>query len=106
MTKKLFVGSLPYTTTTEQLQELFSQVGLVSSANVIIDKYTGQGKGFGFVEMSTEAEAQKAIDTLNGHNLGGRSIVVSAARPQEDRGNRSFGGGGGGNRGNFRSKRW
>ena len=114
MSKKLFVGRLAYEATNQQLEELFSQVGTVVSATVIMDRFTGQGKGFGFVEMSTEEEAQKAIDTLNGKELGGRTIVVNEARPQEDRGGRrSFGGGGGnsggggGNgRGNFRSKRW
>lgn len=107
MSKKLFVGRLAYETTNSQLEEFFSQVGTVVSATVIMDKFTGQGKGFGFVEMSTDEEAQKAIDTLNGKELGGRTIVVNEARPQEDRGGRrSFGGGGGNGRGNFRSKRW
>ncbi len=109
MSKKLFVGRLAYETTNSQLEEFFSQVGTVVSATVIMDKFTGQGKGFGFVEMSTEEEAKKAIDELNGKDLGGRSIVVNEARPQEDRGNMSFGGGGGGDNsrlGNFKSKRW
>lgn len=106
MTKRLFVGSLPYTATDEQLHELFSQVGPVVSVHVITDRYTGQGKGFAFVEMSTEADAQKAIDTLNGHDFNGRSLVVNEARPQEDRGGQKFHGGGGGQRGNFRPKRY
>lgn len=88
MAKRLFIGSLPYDATNSQLEELFSQAGKVESVNVITDRYTGQGKGFGFVEMATEEEAQKAIKTLNGASLGGRTIVVNEARPQEDRGNR------------------
>lgn len=111
MAKRLFVGSLPYETTNQQLEELFAQAGTVVSANVIIDRYSGRGKGFGFVEMSTEEEAQKAIQTLNGYNLNGRSIVVNEARPMEDRGPRPGGGGrdnrsaGGNRRGGFQ-KRW
>lgn len=88
MAKRLFVGSLPYDATNSQLEELFAQAGKVESVNVITDRYTGAGKGFGFVEMATEAEAQKAIKTLNGASLGGRTIVVNEARPQEDRSNR------------------
>jgi RNA recognition motif-containing protein len=85
MAKRLFVGSLPYDTTTSQLEELFSQAGKVESVNVITDRYTGRGKGFGFVEMATEGEAQKAIKMLNGADFAGRTIVVNEARPQEDR---------------------
>jgi RNA recognition motif-containing protein len=88
MAKRLFVGSLPYDITDAQLEELFSQAGKVESAKVIIDRYTGRGKGFGFVEMTTEEEAQKAIKTLNGHDLNGRTIIVNEARPQEDRSQR------------------
>lgn len=88
MAKRLFVGSLAYDATNSQLEELFSQVGKVESVNVITDRYTGRGKGFGFVEMSTEEEAQKAIKTLNGSELNGRTIVVNEARPQEDRSQR------------------
>jgi RNA recognition motif-containing protein len=116
MAKRLFVGKLPYEVTSSQLEELFAQAGTVSSVNVITDKFTGQGKGFAFVEMGTEEEAQKAISTLNGYNLNGRSIVVNEARPQEDRGGSRGGGGGGfggGNRGGSgggggfsRQKRW
>lgn len=98
MAKRLFIGSLPYDTTNQQLEELFAQAGTVESVNVITDRYSGRGKGFAFVEMATEEEAQKAIQTLNGHNLNGRSIVVNEARPQEDRANR-------GDRGGY-SKRW
>lgn len=96
MTKKLFVGRLPYEATNSQLEELFSQVGKVQSVNVITDRYSGQGKGFAFVEMETAEEAQKAIEKLNGYNLNGRSIVVNEARPQEDRGSKK----------NYSSKRW
>ncbi len=92
MNKRLFVGSLPYSATAEQLQELFVQAGTVVSINVITDRYTGQGKGFAFVEMGTAEEAKKAIEMLNGKQLDGRSIIVNEARPQEDR---SSGGGGG-----------
>lgn len=112
MAKRLFVGKLPYEVTSEQLQDLFSQAGTVSSVSVITDKFTGQGKGFAFVEMGTDEEAQKAISTLNGYNMNGRTIVVNEARPMEDRGGSRGGGGfGGGNRGGggggfSRQKRW
>ncbi|MCK9438630.1 MAG: RNA-binding protein [Patescibacteria group bacterium] len=92
--KKLFVGSLPFTTKEEELKDFFSQVGTVESAAIIIDKMTGRSKGFGFVEMSSDEEAQKAVDTLNGTDLGGRNIVVNIARPKEDRPSGGFGGGG------------
>jgi RNA recognition motif-containing protein len=99
MAKKLFVGSLPYSTTQEEIAQLFSQVGSVASVNVIIDRYTGRAKGFAFVEMSTDEEAKAAVEKLNGYSLGGRAIVVNEARPQEDRGNRGGGGGFGGGHG-------
>lgn len=95
MGTKLYVGSLPYSTTEQQLSELFSQHGTVQSAKVITDRYTGQSRGFGFVEMATGEEAQKAIAALNGMALGGRTLVVNEARPQEKR---PYGGGGGGDR--------
>ena len=88
MTNKLFVGKLSYTLTDSQLEEHFAQAGKVLSAKVIVDRYSGQGKGFGFVEMSTEEEAKKAMDTLNNSTLDGRTIVVSEARPQENRENK------------------
>jgi RNA recognition motif-containing protein len=91
MAKRLFVGSLPYSTTTNQLEELFASVGKVESVNIITDKFSGQSKGFGFVEMGTEEEAQKAISEINGKELDGRAIVVNEARPMEDRGNRGGG---------------
>ncbi len=93
MGTKLYVGSLPYSTTEQQLNELFSQYGTVQSAKVITDRYTGQSRGFGFVEMATGEEAQKAIAALNGSTLGGRTLVVNEARPQEKR---PYGGGSGG----------
>lgn len=114
MGKRLFVGGLPYSATSDQLKDLFSQVGTVVSANVIMDKYSGQSKGFGFVEMTTEEEAQKAVDTLNGTELDGRKIAINEARPLEARPQGSFGGGGrddrrggrGDRRGGGRSSRW
>ncbi|MGH7205776.1 MAG: RNA recognition motif domain-containing protein [Nitrospiraceae bacterium] len=99
MGTKLYVGSLPYSTTEQQLSELFAQHGTVQSAKVIADRYTGQSRGFGFVEMATSEEAQKAIAALNGTPLGGRTLVVNEARPQEKRPYGGGGGGGGGDRG-------
>lgn len=101
MGKKLYVGSLPYTVNEQKLAELFSPHGTVESAKVISDKYSGQSKGFGFVEMSSPEEAQKAIAALNGTQLEGRTLAVNEARPQENRSSRPgggrsrFGGGGG-----------
>lgn len=96
MATKLFVGSLAYGVTDEQLEEFFKAAGNVVSAKVIIDRDTGRSKGFGFVEMGSEEEAKAAVDTLNGKELEGREIAVNEARPQQPRENRSFGGGGGG----------
>ncbi len=94
MGTKLYVGGLPYSTTEQQLNELFSQQGSVTSAKVITDKFTGQSRGFGFVEMSTAEEAQKAISALNGTQLDGRPLTVNEAKPQEKRtGGGGFGGG-------------
>lgn len=81
MGKKLYVGSLAYSTTEDGLKDLFSQVGTVDSASIITDKFSGRSKGFGFVEMSSEEEAKKAIDTLNGKEFEGRKIIVDEARP-------------------------
>ena len=92
---RLYVGSLPYSTTDDQLKDHFAQAGTVVSAHVIIDKMTGRSKGFGFVEMSTEAEAQKAIEMFNGQDMAGRNIVVNVARPMEPRAPRGGGFGGG-----------
>ncbi len=104
MGTKLYVGGLPYSTTEQQLSELFSQQGSVTSAKVISDKFTGQSRGFGFVEMATGEEAQKAITALNGTQMDGRTITVNEARPQEKR-TGSGSGGYGGDRGG-RGGRW
>src|SRR5262244_2989453 len=93
MGKKLFVGNLSFETTSADLEALFAQAGQCESASVITDRATGRSRGFGFVEMSSAAEAQKAIATLNGRELQGRTLNVSEARE------RSSGGGGGGDRG-------
>lgn len=85
MGAKIYVGGLPYATTEQQLSELFSAHGTVASARIITDKFTGQSRGFGFVEMSSEAEAQAAIAALNGTQFGGRTLTVNEARPQEPR---------------------
>ena|SRR6185369_2411371 len=92
MGSKLYVGGLPYSVTEGRLEEIFAEYGSVQSARVISDKFTGQSRGFGFVEMASGDEAQKAIDALNGSQLDGRTLVVNEARPQE----RRPGGGGGG----------
>ena len=94
--KKLFVGSLPFATKEDELKDLFSQAGTVESSIIIIDKMTGRSKGFGFVEMSSDEEAQKAIEMFNGSDVNGRNIIVSEARPQEDRPRNNFGNNGGG----------
>jgi len=96
MAKKLFVGRLSWDTTDTTLKDFFSQAGNVISASVITDRYTGKSKGFGFVEMSTEEEAEKAKNDLNGQALDGRTIAVSEARPMQPR-EKNFRGGGGGN---------
>ena len=98
MGNKLYVGSLPYSVSEEQLSELFAQHGSVTSAKIISDKYSGQSKGFGFVEMSTDDEAKKAIDALNGTDFKGRTLKVNEARPQEERGDRPLRGSGRDNR--------
>lgn len=85
MSAKLFVGSLPYSTTDEELSEMFAGVGTVESAKVIFDRDTQRSKGFGFVEMSTEEEAQAAIKQFDGSDMGGRRIVVNIARPMTPR---------------------
>src|SRR5574338_471185 len=98
MSTKLFVGSLSYSVNDDQLKDAFSAAGTVVSAKVIIDRDTNRSKGFGFVEMSSDDEAKRAIDMLNGKEIEGRPVAVSEARPQENRERRSFGGNGGGNR--------
>ncbi|MDO8451557.1 MAG: RNA-binding protein [bacterium] len=81
----LFVGNLPYDMDSAKLEELFAQVGSVSSAKVITDKYSGRSRGFGFVEMASAEESRKAVETLNGKDVGGRALVVNEARPREER---------------------
>ncbi len=93
MAKRLYVGGLPYRTTDQELSEAFAQAGTVTSASIIMNKMTGQSKGFGFVEMSTDEEAQKAIEMWNGKEFGGRTLTVNEARPMEERPRGSFGGG-------------
>lgn len=95
MGKRLFVGSLPYRVMDAELTELFAQAGTVATAEVISDRDSGRSKGFGFVEMATDEEAQKAIDMFNGYSMDGRALAVNEARPKEDR-PRSGGGGRGG----------
>ncbi len=98
MGNKLYVGNLPYSFRDEDLQQAFSQHGSVSSAKVMMERDTGRSKGFGFVEMGSDAEAQTAINAMNGQQFGGRGLVVNEARPMEPRPPRSggFGGGAGG----------
>jgi len=99
MGNKLYVGNLPYSVRDEDLQQSFGQFGAVTSAKVMMERDTGRSKGFGFVEMGSDAEAQAAIAGMNGQPLGGRSVVVNEARPMEARPPRTgggFGGGGGG----------
>ena len=97
MGNKLYVGNLPYTVRDEDLQQSFGQFGVVTSAKVMMDRDTGRSKGFGFVEMGSDPDAQAAINGMNGQSLGGRSVVVNEARPMEARPPRTggFGGGGG-----------
>lgn len=90
MAKKLFVGGLPWKTTEDELKDAFSKAGTVASVAVITDKMTGRSKGFGFVEMESDEEAQAAIDMWNGQDFGGRNIVVNEAKPKEDRPRRDF----------------
>jgi cold-inducible RNA-binding protein len=98
MGNKLYVGNLPYTVRDEDLQQSFSEYGSVTSAKVMMERDTGRSKGFGFVEMGSDAEAQAAISGMNGQSLGGRSVTVNEARPMEARPPRSGGYGGGGDR--------
>ncbi len=96
MGKKLYVGNLSYSVTNSELEELFSRFGNVESAEVISDRATGRSKGFGFVEMSTEQEAQEAINALNGKDYNGRPLTVNEAKPREERSRGGYGNGGGG----------
>lgn len=103
MATKLFVGSLPYSMTDDDLSALFADFGQVVSAKVIIDRDTNRSKGFGFVEFDDDAAAKAAIDKLNNSEVGGRTIVVNEARPQEPRPRRDFGGDRGGYNGGGRN---
>jgi len=98
MGNKLYVGNLPYSFRDDDLQQAFAAHGTVTSAKVMMERDTGRSKGFGFVEMGSDAEAQTAISAMNGQQYGGRGIVVNEARPMEPRPPRSGGGYGGGNR--------
>src|SRR5207247_8113977 len=99
MGTKLYVGNLPFNTTENELQELFSQAGAVQEVTLMQDRFTGKSRGFAFVTMSSDEEAQNAISKLNGHSIEGRSLTVNEARPREARppggGGRGYGGGGG-----------
>jgi len=104
MTNKLYVGNLAFTTSSQDLQELFATAGTVESASVVEDRDTGRSRGFGFVEMSSQEEATKAIEQFNGKEVNGRSLTVNEAKPRENRaggggGRGGFGGGGGGRSG-------
>ncbi len=111
MSMKLYVGNLSFNTTTQDLQDMFGEIGTVESTNIIEDRETGRSRGFGFVEMSSNEEGQNAISTLNGKEIDGRALTVNEAKPRESNGggggNRGgggggrggYGGGGGGNRG-------
>lgn len=103
MAVKLYVGNLPYSTTDDDLRALFADFGTVESTAVISDRETGRSKGFGFVELSSKEEADKAIEALNGKDHGGRNLVVNEARPREER---PQGGAPRGNGGGFRQRSW
>ena len=105
MTNKLYVGNLPYSMRDDDLQQHFARFGPVSSAKVMVDRDTGQSKGFAFVEMSSGDEAQAAIRGMNGQTFDGRALVVNEARPREERSGGGGSGGPGGARGGFRSNR-
>ena len=100
---RLFVGNLPYQTMDNDLQEYFAAAGVVTSVNVMLDKFTGKSRGFAFVEMSTAEEANKAVEMFHNKEFQGRQLTVNVARPREDRPPRSGGGGGGG--GGYRGER-
>jgi cold-inducible RNA-binding protein len=103
LAKRLYVGGLPYETTDDELKDLFSEAGAVESAKVVTDRYSGRSRGFGFVEMTNDDEAQKAIDSMNGKQVGERTITVNEAKPMGERSERGGFGGGhrGGSRGGF-----
>ena len=98
MGKKLYVGNLPFQTTEGELEQLFGEMGAVDSVRIITDRETGRNRGFGFIEMSSDEDADKAIEKFNQYELEGRALTVNEARPREDRGGGGGGGGGGGYR--------
>ena len=106
MSMKLYVGNLSFQTSSDDLQQLFAQVGSVESASVVEDRDTGRSRGFGFVEMSTSEEGQAAIQQFDGKEVDGRSLKVNEAKPREDRGGRGNGGGYGNNGGGGRRSNW
>ena len=109
MAKKLYVGGLPYSTTQEELKDAFSKAGAVSSVSIIMDKMTGRSRGFGFVEMEQDGDAETAIEMWNGKDFDGRKLTVNEAKPMEARAPRSNDGGGyggGGNSGGGRRNSW
>ena len=106
MSMKLYVGNLSFQTSGQELEELFAGIGAVESATVVEDRETGRSRGFGFVEMASQEDGEKAIAELNGQEVSGREIKVNEAKPREDRGGRGGGGGGYGGGGGGRSDRW
>ncbi|MSO83368.1 MAG: RNA-binding protein [Acidobacteria bacterium] len=113
MSRKLFVGNLPYETTEQDLEALFGQAGQVETVSVMCDRMTGRARGFAFVEMASDDDAQKAITQLNGHQIGGRALTINEARPQVARpagggfgGGRGGAGGGGSRPGRRTDPRW
>ncbi len=114
MSKRLYVGGLPWSTTQDELKQAFEKAGAVESATIITDKFSGRSKGFGFVEMTNDDEADKAIEMWNGKDFGGRNLTVNEARPMTERpprregggGRGGFGGAGGGRGGARRDDRW
>jgi len=106
MAYRLFVGGLPFATTSEELEQLFAVHGTIASARVITDRETQRSKGFGFVEFESDDEGKAAEKALNGSELSGRTLTVNEARPQEDRPRRDFNGGGNNGGGSFRQRSW
>jgi RNA recognition motif-containing protein len=105
MARKLYVGNLPFQTDEQELRDLFAGSGTVDTINMVRDQATGQARGFAFIEMSSDEDAQNAIATLNNYQLGGRALTVNEARPKPQ-GGRGFGGGGGGNGRKRSEPRW
>lgn len=109
MSVRLYVGNLPFSISEQEVEELFRQIGVVESTNLVTDRDTGRSRGFAFVEMDSREAAESAIAALNGHEIDGRALTVNEARPRENRapraGGRGFGGGGGGGRGGFNRDR-